>query len=67
MCLGVLSEKGDLIMGIPYLPVYGEDLATDIETAKKLLEKIESRTATEKDFKEFEEVSKAIVNYASKN
>lgn len=54
-------------MGIVGAPYYGEDFATDIETAKKLLEKIESRTATEKDFKEFEEVSKAIVNYASKN
>lgn len=54
-------------MGWDGVPVYGEDFATDIETAKALLSKIENRTATEKDLEEFSEVSKAIVEYASKN
>lgn len=54
-------------MGYPNMPVYGEDFATDIETAKALLSKIESRTASDKDLEEFIKVSTAIVNYASKN
>lgn len=54
-------------MGFDTFPVYGEDFATDIETAKKLLSKIESRTASDKDLEEFSKVSTAIVEYASKN
>lgn len=54
-------------MGWSSYPVYGEDFATDIETAKALLSKIESRTASDKDLEEFSKVSTAIVEYASKN
>lgn len=51
-------------MGKAGFPYYGEDFATDIETAKKLLAKIESRTATAEDLKEFAEVTAEIVKYA---
>ena len=54
-------------MGRDTFPVYGEDFATDIETAKKLISKIESRTATDNDLKEFLEISAEIVKYASEN
>ena len=54
-------------MGRDSLPVYGEDFASDIETAKKLLSKIESRKATDNDLKEFLEVTAEIVKYASEN
>ena len=54
-------------MGRDGFPFYGEDFATDIETAKKLLEKIENRTASDNDLKEFSEVTTVIVKYASEN
>ena len=54
-------------MGIVGAPYYGEDFATDIETAKKLLSKIETRTASNEDLKEFTEVVASIVKYASEN
>lgn len=54
-------------MGFDSFPVYGEDFASDIETAKKLLSKIESRKATDNDLKEFLEVTAEIVKYASEN
>ena len=54
-------------MGFDWAIVYGKDFATDLETAKALLSKIESRTETDKDLEEFSKVSTAIVEYASKN
>lgn len=54
-------------MGFDWAIVYGKDFATDIETAKKLLSKIETRTSSNEDLKEFTEVVASIVKYASEN
>lgn len=54
-------------MGRDGAPWYGEDFATSIETARKLIGKIESGTATDNDLKEFLEVTAEIVKYASEN
>ncbi len=54
-------------MGYANLPVYSEDLANAIETAKKLIAKIESNKYDEKDIKELAEVNAEIVKYATTN
>lgn len=54
-------------MGRDLYPVYGDDFASSIETAEKLLSKIKDRKATDEDLKEFLEVSAEIVKYASEN
>ena len=54
-------------MGYPFWPVYGEDLANAIETAKTIIAKIESNKYDEKDVKELTEVNAEIIKYATKN
>lgn len=54
-------------MGIDWAPVYGDDFATDIETAEKLLAKIKSGKATEDELVEFQRVAYEIVAHASKD
>lgn len=53
-------------MGWIGAPLYGEDFATSIETAKKLIEKIESGKFDEKDVEELSEVNAEIIKYATK-
>jgi hypothetical protein len=52
-------------MGFNFFPVYGEDLASVIETAKRLIEKIESGKFDETTLKEFANVNEEIIKYAS--
>lgn len=54
-------------MGWLTMPVYGEDLASVIETAKALIEKIESGKFDESTLKEFANVNAEIIKYASAN
>lgn len=54
-------------MGIDWWPAYGDDFATDIETAETLLAKIKSGKATEDELKEFLSVAHDIVAHASKD
>lgn len=54
-------------MGWVNLPVYGEDFANAIETAKTIIAKIESNKYDEKDVKELTEVNAEIIKYATKN
>ena len=54
-------------MGRDLYPVYGDDFASNIETAEILLSKIKNRKSTDNDLKEFLEVTAEIVKYASEN
>lgn len=54
-------------MGYHNLPVYGEDLANAIETAKTIIAKIESNKYDEQDLKELAEVNAEIIKYAIKD
>ena len=54
-------------MGYLSYPIYSEDLANAIETAKILIAKIESNKYDEKDIKELAEVNAEIVKYATTN
>ena len=54
-------------MGKPGAPWYGEDLATAIETAKKLIAKIETNKYTNETLKELADVNADIIKYANKN
>ena len=54
-------------MGFDFAPVYGEDLGSAIETAKKLIAKIESNKFDEQDLKELANVNAEIIRYASAN
>lgn len=54
-------------MGFHTYPVYGEDLGSLIETAKKLIAKIESNKFDEQDLKELANVNAEIIKYASAN
>ena len=54
-------------MGIHTFPVYGEDLGSAIETAKKLIAKIESNKYDEQDLKDLAEVNAEIIKYAIAN
>lgn len=54
-------------MGYNWAPAYGDDFATDIETAEKLLAKIKSGKATDDELKEFLSVASDIVAHASKD
>ena len=54
-------------MGIDFYPAYGDDFASDIETAEKLLTKIKSGKASNDELNEFLEVAEEIVNHAFKN
>ena len=53
-------------MGKAGLPYYGEDLANAIETAKKLIEKVESNVFTADTLVELAEVNTEIIKYAIK-
>ena len=52
-------------MGYVGYPVYGEDLASVIETAKLLIERIESGKADEATLKELANVNAEIIKYAT--
>lgn len=54
-------------MGWDGVPVYGEDLANAIETAKALIAKIESNKFDSKDLEELAEVNADIIKYATKD
>lgn len=54
-------------MGWDGVPLYGDDFATDIETAEKLLAKIKSGKVSKEELNEFLEVASAIVDHAFKN
>lgn len=50
-------------MGFDWAPAYGDDFATTVETAEKLLAKIKSGKADESERKEFLEVAEEIAKY----
>lgn len=52
-------------MGRNFWPAYGEDLASVIETAKLLIERIESGKADETTLKELANVNAEIIKYAT--
>ena len=52
-------------MGRHGAPVYGEDLASVIETAKALITRIESGKADETTLKELANVNAEIIKYAT--
>lgn len=54
-------------MGWHSLPVYGKDFASAIETAKKLIAKIESNKYDEQDLKDLAEVNAEIIKHATAN
>ena len=52
-------------MGRPFIPTYGEDLSSVIETAKTLIARIESGKVDEKTLNELANVNSEIIKYAT--
>lgn len=54
-------------MGWDSLPLYGDDFASAVETAEKIIAKIKRGKATDKELEELSDVVSTIVKHASEN
>ncbi len=54
-------------MGRPYAPIYGEDLGSAIETAKKVIARIETNKYDKEDLVELAQSLKEILNVVEKD